>query len=222
MLSNCAGKGSWESFGLQGDLKEINPKYLLEGRRSVLGVHWRDWCWSWISNTLATSCEELTHLKRPWCWERLRVGGEGDDRGWHGWMTSPTQWTWVWVDSGSWRWTGRPGVLWFMGSQRHDWATELNWTEAEVLIRWPPDAKSWLTEKVLMRGKIEGTRRRGQERMRWLNSITNSMDINLSKFQETVKDMEVWHAAVHGLQRVRHDWATEQQPFTITAPIVCF
>ena len=68
-------------------------------------------------------------LKRPWCWERLRVGGEGDDRGWDGWMASPTQWTWVWVDCRSWWWTGRPGMLWIMGSQRvrHDWVTELNW-----------------------------------------------------------------------------------------------
>ena len=97
-------------------------------RRSVLGVHWKDWCWSWNSNTLATWCEELTHLKRPWCWERLRAGGEGDDRRWDSWMASPTQWTWVWVDSGSWWWTGRPGVVRFMGSQRvgHDWLTELN------------------------------------------------------------------------------------------------
>ena len=96
-----------------------------------LGVHWKDWRWSWNSNTLATWWEELTHWKRPWCWERLRAGGEGDDRGWDGWMASPTPWTWVWVDSGSWWWTGRPGVLQFMGSQRigHDWATELNWTE---------------------------------------------------------------------------------------------
>ena len=86
-------------------------------------------CWSWNSSTLATWCEELTHLKRLWCWERLRAGGEGDDRGWDGWMASLTQKTWVWVDSGSWWWTGRPGVLWFMGSQRvgHDWVTELNW-----------------------------------------------------------------------------------------------
>ena len=100
-------------------------------KRSVLGVHWKDWCWSWNSNTLATWCEELTHWERPWCWERLRAGGEGDDRGWDGWMASPTQWTWVWVDSGSWWWTGRPGVLQLMGSQRvgHDWGTELNWTE---------------------------------------------------------------------------------------------
>jgi len=98
-------------------------------KESVLGVHWKDWCWSWNANTLATWCEELTHWKRPWCWERLRAGGEGDDRGWDGWMASSTRWTWVWVDSRSWWWTGRPGMLQFMGSQRvgHDWATELNW-----------------------------------------------------------------------------------------------
>ena len=98
--------------------------------RSALGVHWKDWCWSWNSNTLATWCEELTHLQRPWCWERLKAGGEGNDRGWDGWMASPTQWTWVWVNSGSRWWTGRPGVLQSMGLQRvrHDWVTELNWT----------------------------------------------------------------------------------------------
>ena len=83
-----------------------------------MNIHWKDWCWSWNSNTLATWCRELTHLKRPWCWERLKVGGEGDDRGWDGWMASLTQWTWVWVGSGSWWWTGRPGMLQSMGSQR--------------------------------------------------------------------------------------------------------
>ena len=95
------------------------------------GVHWKDWCWSWNSNILSTWCKELTHLKSPWCWERLRAVGEGDDRGWDGWMASPTRWTWVWVDSGSWWWTERPGVLQFMGSQRvrHNWATELNWRD---------------------------------------------------------------------------------------------
>ena len=84
---------------------------------------------SWNSITLATWCEELTHWKRAWCWERLRAGGEGDNRRWDGWMASPIQWTWVWVNSRSWWWTGRPGMLWFMGSQRvrHDWAIELNW-----------------------------------------------------------------------------------------------
>ena len=67
--------------------------------------------------------------KRLWCWEGLGAGGEGDDRGWDGWMASPARWTWVWVNSGSWWWTRRPGVLQFMGSQRvgHDWAIELNW-----------------------------------------------------------------------------------------------
>ena len=81
-----------------------------------LNIHWKDWCWS--SNILATWCEELTHLKIPWCWETLKAGGEGDDRGWDGWMASLTQWTWVWVSSGSWWWTGKPDMLQSMGSQR--------------------------------------------------------------------------------------------------------
>ena len=87
------------------------------------------------SLALATSCEELTHWKRLWCWEGLGAG-EGVNRGWDGWMASLTRWSWVWVNSGSWWWTGRPGVLRFMESQRvgHDWETELNWT-------------SWLLEK---------------------------------------------------------------------------
>ena len=79
---------------------------------------------------MATSCEELTHWKIPCCWEELGAGGEGDDRRWDGWVASPTQWTWVWVDSGSWWWTGRPGVLRFMGSQSQkqlNYWTELNW-----------------------------------------------------------------------------------------------
>ena len=87
----CGGGGedSWEALGLQGD--PASPS----SRGSVLNIHWKDWCWSRNSNTLATWCEELTHWKRPWCWERLKAGGEGDDRGWDGWMASPTQWTWV-------------------------------------------------------------------------------------------------------------------------------
>ena len=70
--------------------------------KSVLNIHWKDWCWSWNSNTLATWCEELTHWKRSWCWERLRAGGEGDNRGWDGWVASPTQWTWAWASSRYW------------------------------------------------------------------------------------------------------------------------
>ena len=96
----------------QFNLKEISPEYSLEGLMLKLKL-WYFGLW----------CEELTHLKRPWCWERVKAEGEGDDRGWDGWMTSPTQWTWVFVNSGSWWWTGRPGVL----QIGHDWATELNW-----------------------------------------------------------------------------------------------
>ena len=96
-----------------------------------------DWCWSWNSKTLATWCEELTDWKRPWCWERLKAGEEGDNRGWDGWMASLTRWTWVWTSSRSWWWTGKPGMLQSMGLQRvgHDWATELNWTQ-HLLMDW--------------------------------------------------------------------------------------
>ena len=84
-------------------------------------MHWPPGAKSWL------------FWKRPWCWEILKAGGEGDDWGWDGWMASQTRWTWVWVSSRSWRWTGKPGVLQCMGSQtvEHDWATELNWTEQE-------------------------------------------------------------------------------------------
>ena len=124
MLLNCGvGEDSWESLGLQGD--PTSPSY----RKSVLNSHWKDWCWSWNSSTLATWCEELTHWKTLWCWERLKAGGEGDDRGWDAWMASLTWWTWVWVSSRCWWWIGRPGMLPPMQSQRvgHNWVTELNW-----------------------------------------------------------------------------------------------
>ena len=113
MLLNCGvGEDSWESLGLHGN-------------RSVLNNHWKDWCWSWNANPLATWCKELTRWKRPWSWERLKA--EGDNRGCNGWMASPTRWTWVWASSGSWWWTGRPGVLQSMWLQRvgHDWVTKL-------------------------------------------------------------------------------------------------
>ena len=83
--------------------------------------------------------QSVDSLERLWCWEGLGAGGEGNDIGWDAWMEIPTRWTWVWLNSGSWWWTRRPGVLQFMGSQRvgHDWATDLHWTEAVVSILWP-------------------------------------------------------------------------------------
>ena len=99
-------------------------------RKSVLNIHWKDWCWSWHSNTLATWCKELTHWRRPWCWERLKAGGEGDDRGRDCWMASLTWWTWVWAGSRSWWWTGKPGVLQSMESQSRTWLSD--WTETHM------------------------------------------------------------------------------------------
>ena len=107
----------------QSILKEISPGCSLEGL-------------IWSFDTSATWCKEPTHLKRPWCWEGLKAGGEGDDRGWDGWMASPTQCTWVWASSRRWWSTGKPGMLQSMGLQRvgHAWATEQQ--SLSMLISW--------------------------------------------------------------------------------------
>ena len=99
----------------QSILKEISPEYSLKG-------------WSWNSNPFSPWCKELTHWKGPWCWQRLKAGGEGDDRRWDSWMASPARWTWVWASSGSWLQTRKPCLLQSKGWQRvgHNWATELN------------------------------------------------------------------------------------------------
>ena len=102
----------------QSILKEISPGCSLEGLMLKLKLQY-----------FGTWCKELTHWKRPWCWERLKAGGEGDDRGLDGWMASLTWWTQVWASSGSWWRTGKPDELQSMGSQRvrYDWVTKLNW-----------------------------------------------------------------------------------------------
>ena len=103
-------------------LKAVNPKgnqpWIFFGRMDAEAE---------APNTLAIWCEELTHLKRSWCWERLKAGREGDSRRWDGWMASLTWWIWVWASSGSWWPTGRPGMLQSVESHkvRQDWATEL-------------------------------------------------------------------------------------------------
>ena len=116
------------------DCKEIQPVHP-KGNQS----------WAFIGRTDAEAETPILwpldvkncHLKRPWCWERLRAGGEGDDRGWDGWMASPTQQSWNWVNFGSWCWTGRPDMLQFMELQRvgYNWATELNWRETQILTQ---------------------------------------------------------------------------------------
>ena len=124
MLSNySAGEDSWESLGQQG--YQTRQSY----RKSTLNIHWKDWCWSWISNILATWCKELALWKRPWRWERVRARGEGGNRKWDGWMVSLTQWTWVWVNSGrQWR-TGKHSVLQSTGVIK-GWTQLSNWTAA--------------------------------------------------------------------------------------------
>ena len=133
MLSKCGtGEDSWESLGQQGD------KTSQSERKSTLNIHWNDWYWRWSSNTVATWWEEPTHWKRPWCWERLRAGGEGGNRGWDGWMASLTQWIWIWANSGRYWRTGKPGMLQSMGLQRvrHDWVNNKNDFYVLHLIKW--------------------------------------------------------------------------------------
>ena len=165
--------------------------------------------------------------------ERLKAGGEGDNRGWDGWMASLTRWTWVCVNSRSWWWTGRPGVLQSTGLQRvgHDWATwaELNlpWTarsnqsipskgnqswifirrtDAEAPILWPPDVKNWLTGKDPDAGKDWRQEEKGMtedEMVGWHLQLAGH------EFeQEWVMDRETWHGTVHGVTKT-HEWVTE-------------
>ena len=148
MLLNCgAGEDSWESLRLQGD------KTSQSERKSTLNTHWKDWCWSWNSNTLATWCEELTHCKRHWCRERLRAGGIGDDRGWDGWVVSTIQWTLTWANSRGWWGTEKPDVLQFMGLQtiRHNCGFN-PW------VKYIPRRREWQPTPVFLLGRSHGQR----------------------------------------------------------------
>ena len=108
-------------------LKEKSPEYSLEGLMLKLKLKLQ-----YFGHLM----QRTDLFEKTLCWERLKAGGEGDDRGWDGWMAPPTGWTWVWVNSRSWWWTGRPGMLQSMGSQRirHDWVTELNWKICSLLV----------------------------------------------------------------------------------------
>ena len=129
MLLNCGvGEDSCESLGLQGD--PTSPFW----RRSALGFLWKEWCYSWNSSTLATSCKELTHWKRLWCWEGLGAGREGDDRGWDSWMASLTRWTWVWVNSGNGEGQGGLACCDTWGGKESDMTERLNWTELKQIL----------------------------------------------------------------------------------------
>ena len=122
----------------------------------ILNIHWKDWCWSWSSNTLAIWCEELTHLKRPWCWERLKAGGEGDNRGADGLMASPTWRMWIWAGSRRWSRTGKAGILQFLGvskswTQLSDWTTtSWNFITSTRFVgkNQDPEISSWIYLKV--------------------------------------------------------------------------
>ena len=149
-------------------LKEISPEYSLEGL--VLKLK---------SNSLASWYEELTLWKRLWCWERLKVRGEGDDRGWDCWMASPTQWTWVWVDSRSWWWTRRTGVLQYMGLQRvrHDWVTGLN-------LKQMPQEIFFFFQSV---GKFENF-------VKALQEVNLIFSIILQSFRDATPENHTWHS----------------------------
>ena len=140
MLLNC-GIGE----GLQGD--QISPS----SRKSVLNIHWKDWCWSWNSNTLASWCEELTRLKRPWCWERLKAGEEGNYRGWDGWMASPTWWTEFEQALGVGDGQGGLACCSPWGHKQLDKTKQLNWTDSRFIISHKFSLKLTFYSKLFVR-----------------------------------------------------------------------
>ena len=150
------------------DCKEFTPVNPKENPE----IHRKDWCWSWSSNTLATWCEELTHCKRPWFWERLQAGRAGGDRRWGGWMALPTQGTRVWTSSRRWWRKGEPGMLSSMRLQRvgHNLVTEQQPPEARVKKNssLEPSEGAWPCWHLNFR--LLGSRRRG-----WMSVVWNQL-----------------------------------------------
>ena len=136
MLSNCGvGEDSWESLGQQGDQTSLSLRKSTLNIRSGFIQGSERLMLKLKLQYFGHLMQRVDSLEKTLMRKGFGAGGEGDDRGWDGWMASLTWGMWVWVNSGSWWWTGRPGVLLFMGSQRvrHNWATELNWTDALIM-----------------------------------------------------------------------------------------
>ena len=148
------------------------------------------------SSTLATWCEELIHWKRLWCWEGLGAGREGDDRGWDGWMASLTRWTRVWVNSGSWWWTGRPGVLRFMGLQRvgHDWASDLIWSDLIYTINIKKKTKTMASGPITS-WQIEGEK---------VEAVTDFLFLVFKIMADDDCSHEIWGPLRLGMKAMTH------------------
>ena len=183
MLLNCGvEEDSWESLGLQGVPNSPSS------RKSVLNIHWKDWWWSGNSNPLATWCEELTQLKRPWCWERLNPGGEEDDRGWDVWVASQTQWPWVWLNCRSW-WGLACCSPW--GRKELDTAEQLNWPElmAQQVKNPPAMQETWVRS------------------LGWKDPLEEGKATHSSVLPWRIP----WTVQSTGSQRVGHEWVTFTQ-----------
>ena len=182
----------------QSILKETSPECSLEGLMLKLKL-----------NTVATWCNELTHLKKPWCWERLKVGGEGDNRGWDDWMASLTQWTWVWVYTRSWWWTGRPRVLQPWDRKGLNTTEQVhNWTEFTLTLEY---LSPWSFPGVCSGKELACQCRRLRRfkfnlRSGW--SPGGECDNPLQYYcLENTMDRGTWWTTVYGSQKVRHDWS---------------